>query len=90
MSSCAPGGATAVAGCLWAQPADAEHFWMDVQEDYRAVGFEGGVPPITNQADMIMWDRGSYAAVAKPALACLVVSSATHAPSARNSLTCAI
>lgn len=35
----------AVAGCLWARPADAEPFWTDVQEDYRAVGFEGDPPP---------------------------------------------
>ncbi len=39
------GGAMAVAGCLWARPADAERFWTDVQEDYRAVGFEGSPPP---------------------------------------------
>ena len=35
----------AVAGCLWARPADAERFWTDVQEDYRAVGFDGDPPP---------------------------------------------
>lgn len=40
-----PGGAMAVAGCLWARPADAERFWTDVQEDYRAVGFDGDPPP---------------------------------------------
>ena len=40
-----PGGAMAVAGCLWARPADAESFWTDVQEDYRAVGFDGDPPP---------------------------------------------
>lgn len=40
-----PGGALVVAGCLWARPADAEPFWTDVQEDYRAVGFEGDPPP---------------------------------------------
>ncbi|MGH3378154.1 MAG: class I SAM-dependent methyltransferase [Actinoallomurus sp.] len=40
-----PGGAMAVAGCLWARPADAERFWTDVQEDYLAVGFEGSPPP---------------------------------------------
>ena len=44
-----PGGAVAVAGCLWAQPADAEPFWRDVQEDYRAVGFEGSPPPPPEQ-----------------------------------------
>lgn len=40
-----PGGVLAVAGCLWARPADAGRFWTDVQEDYRAVGFEGEPPP---------------------------------------------
>lgn len=40
-----PGGAMAVAGCLWARPADAGRFWTDVQEDYRAVGYEGEPPP---------------------------------------------
>ncbi len=33
------------AGCLWARPADAERFWTEVQEDYRAVGFVGDPPP---------------------------------------------
>src|SRR5262245_3061958 len=40
-----PGGAMAAAGCMWAQPADAEPFWTDVQEDYRAAGIEGDPPP---------------------------------------------
>jgi len=40
-----PGGAMAVAGCMWARPADAEPFWTDVQEDYRAAGIEGDPPP---------------------------------------------
>lgn len=40
-----PGGAMIVGGCRWAQPADAERFWTDVQEDYRAVGYEGDPPP---------------------------------------------
>ena len=40
-----PAGALAVAGCQWAQPADAGPFWRDVQEDYRAVGYEGSPPP---------------------------------------------
>ena len=35
-----PGGALAVAGCRWARPADAEPFWADVQEDYRAAGLK--------------------------------------------------
>jgi SAM-dependent methyltransferase len=39
------GGAMVVAGCLWARPADASGFWTDIQEDYRAVGFEGTPPP---------------------------------------------
>jgi SAM-dependent methyltransferase len=44
-----PGCAMAVAGCLWARPADAERFWTDVQEDYRAVGFAGDPPPPPEQ-----------------------------------------
>lgn len=40
-----PGGAMAVAATLRAQPADADPFWTDVQEDYRAVGYAGGPPP---------------------------------------------
>lgn len=44
-----PGGAMAVAGCMWARPADAERFWTDVQQDYRAVGFEGSPPPPPEQ-----------------------------------------
>jgi SAM-dependent methyltransferase len=44
-----PGGAMAVAGCLWARPAGAEPFWAEVQEDYRAVGFEGSPPPPPEQ-----------------------------------------
>jgi SAM-dependent methyltransferase len=44
-----PGGAMAVGGCLWARPADAERFWTDVQEDYRAVGFDGDPPPPPGQ-----------------------------------------
>ena len=39
------GGAMVVAGCLWARPPDAERFWTDVQEDYRAVGYAGSPPP---------------------------------------------
>jgi hypothetical protein len=39
----------AVAGCLWARPADAERFWTDVQEDYRAVGYDGSPPPPPEQ-----------------------------------------
>lgn len=43
------GGAMAVAGCQWAQPADAGRFWTDVQADYRAVEFVGGPPPPPEQ-----------------------------------------
>lgn len=43
------GGAMAVAGCLWAQAADAGRFWTDVQEDYRAVEFDGSPPPPPEQ-----------------------------------------
>jgi SAM-dependent methyltransferase len=43
------GGTMAVAGCLWAQAADAERFWTDVQEDYRAVEFDGSPPPPPEQ-----------------------------------------
>ncbi len=34
-----------VAGCLWAVADDAQPFWRDVQEDYRAVGAKGDPPP---------------------------------------------
>ena len=40
-----PQGAMVVGGWAWARPEDAEAFWTDVQEDYRAVGFEGSPPP---------------------------------------------
>jgi protein-L-isoaspartate O-methyltransferase len=40
-----PGGALIVAGCSWATPDDAQSFWSDVQEDYRAVAAPGGRPP---------------------------------------------
>jgi SAM-dependent methyltransferase len=43
------GGAMAVAGCLWARPADAGRFWTEVQADYRAVGYEGDPPPPPEQ-----------------------------------------
>ena len=43
------GGAMAVAGCLWARPADAERFWTDVQQDYQAAGVEGSPPPPPDQ-----------------------------------------
>lgn len=43
------GGVMAVAGCEWALPADAERFWTDVEEDYRAVGYEGSPPPPPDQ-----------------------------------------
>jgi len=43
------GGVMAVAGCQWARPANAEPFWTEVQEDYRAVGFEGSPPPPPEQ-----------------------------------------
>jgi SAM-dependent methyltransferase len=39
------GGHMVVAAIKWAAAPDAERFWADVQEDYRAVGFEGGPPP---------------------------------------------
>lgn len=41
----ADGGAMVVAGCRWARAPDADRFWADVQEDYRAVGYEGDPPP---------------------------------------------
>lgn len=44
-----PGGAMVIAGCMWARPTDADRFWTDVQEDYRAVGFEGDPPPPPGQ-----------------------------------------
>jgi SAM-dependent methyltransferase len=39
------GGHFAVASTLWATAPDAERFWADVQEDYGAVGYDGGPPP---------------------------------------------
>lgn len=45
----APGAAMVIAGCLWARPADAERFWMDVQQDYRAVGYPGDPSPPPGQ-----------------------------------------
>jgi SAM-dependent methyltransferase len=42
-------GAMAVAGCRWAQPADAGRFWTEVQADYLAVGYEGDPPPPPEQ-----------------------------------------
>jgi SAM-dependent methyltransferase len=47
----APGGAMVVGGCRWAQPADAEPFWFEVEEDYRAVGFAGPPPPPPDQIE---------------------------------------
>ena len=44
-----PGSAFCVAGCRWALPADAERFWTDVQQDYRAVGYAGDPPPPPEQ-----------------------------------------
>lgn len=39
------GAAMVVGNCLWSRPADADPFWTDVQQDYRAMGFEGEPPP---------------------------------------------
>jgi SAM-dependent methyltransferase len=46
-----PGGALVIAGCRWALPADAGAFWRDVQQDYRAVGYEGEPPPPPEQVE---------------------------------------
>jgi hypothetical protein len=34
-----------MAGCQWARPADADPFFFEVEEDYRAVGYPGDAPP---------------------------------------------
>jgi SAM-dependent methyltransferase len=44
-----PGGAMVVGGCHRAQPAIAERFWTDVQQDYRAAGYAGSPPPPAGQ-----------------------------------------
>jgi hypothetical protein len=44
-----PGGVLAVAGCEWARPADAHPFWTQVQQDYRAAGYPGALPPPLEQ-----------------------------------------
>jgi SAM-dependent methyltransferase len=44
-----PGAALVMAGCMWAQPPDTGRFWIDVQQDYRAVGYEGDPPPPPEQ-----------------------------------------
>ncbi len=40
-----PGSAMAVGSCQWSRPADSHPFWTDVQQDYRAVGYQGDPPP---------------------------------------------
>ena len=45
----ARGGVMAVGSCRWARPADAEPFWFEVQEDYRAMGVAGEPPPPPEQ-----------------------------------------
>lgn len=37
----------AVAACVRVQPAHAEAFWTQVQEDYQAVDYEGDPPQVT-------------------------------------------
>ena len=39
------GGHLVVCSTLWATGSEAGTFWAEVQEDYRAVGFDGGPPP---------------------------------------------
>jgi SAM-dependent methyltransferase len=45
----APGAVMVVGGCRWARPVGAGSFWTDVQQDYRAVGYEGDPPPAPGQ-----------------------------------------
>ncbi len=45
------GGAMVVTGCEWARAADGGRFWVDVQQDYQAVGFAGEPPPPPEQID---------------------------------------
>lgn len=44
-----PGGVMVVAGTQWARPPGTERFWAEVQQDYRAVGYQGDPPPPSEQ-----------------------------------------
>lgn len=56
-----PGGAMVAGSCRWSRPAGAHPFWTDVQQDYRAVGFEGDprAAPSSSRGCSGGWNRSA-------------------------------